>query len=124
MILPGLRWVASRGTDARPAAARSGSACSPRVTTYAPKRMSAPPAKVNASNGSRRKRKDRTAATSTSSRIRSPETVGEIVRLLATYNRRGVQVGAGPAEAIPSPRIHFYGGGQQLKETKTGDTSR
>src|SRR5437667_3231372 len=96
MILPGPRLVASDGTDARPPAAGSGIGWAPRVTTYAPNRMSAPPAKVYTPSGARRKRKDRTAATTTSSRIKSTETVGEIVRMLATYNRSGVKVGTRP----------------------------
>src|SRR2546422_76846 len=78
MILPASRLVASDGTDAGPPGAGSGIDCSPRVTTYAPSRISAPPARVYGPSGSRRKRKDRTAATTTSSRIKSPEIVGEL----------------------------------------------
>src|SRR5438445_12805980 len=96
MILPASRLVASDGTDARPPAAGSGIGCSPRVTTYAPNRISAPPANVYTPSGSRRKKKDKTAATTTSSRIKSPEIVGEIVRMLATYNTSGVNDGARP----------------------------
>src|SRR5438093_10678912 len=109
MILPASLALASDGTDARAPAAGPRIGGSLRVTTYAPNKMSAPPAKVYASSGSRRKRKDRTAATTTSSRIKSPEIVGEIVRRLATYNMSGVKAGKRPRYAIPSQPLAFVG---------------
>src|SRR5207245_10591482 len=102
MILPASRMLASDGTDARAPAAGPRIGGSLRVTTYAPNKMSAPPAKVYASSGSRRKRKDRTAATTTSSRIKSQEIVGESVSILATYNSSGGKDWTRPTYAMPS----------------------
>src|SRR3989454_9821849 len=123
MILPASCLVASDGTDARPPEAGSVLDCSPRVTTYAPNRISAPPARVYGPSGSRRKRKDSTAATTTSSRIKSPEIVGEIVRMLATYNTSGVNVGTRPREAIPSQPLPFVGRGHPTKNRGTAASS-
>src|SRR3989475_8138785 len=96
MILPASRMLASDGTDARAPAAGPRIGGSLPGTTYAPNKMSAPPAKGYASSGSRRKRKDRTGPTTTSRRIKSPEIGGEIVRILATHNRSGGKGGTRP----------------------------
>src|SRR2546428_11888902 len=101
MSLPASLALASDGTDARAPAAGPRIGGSLRVTTYAPNKMSVPPPKGYASSGARRERKDRAAATTTSSRIKRPEIVGEIVRILATYKKRGGKGGTRPGKGKP-----------------------
>src|SRR6266487_6952285 len=77
--------------------------------------MRAPPARVNISMASWNITNERIAATTTSRRISSADVVGEIVRRLATYSRRGVNVGTRPRYAIPSHPSVLAGRGQPTK---------
>src|SRR6266581_1956770 len=120
-LLSGLTGTASAGSGILLAnylglpAAGSGMLASPRVTTNAPSRIIAPPATVYALSASWRNTNERIAATTTSKRIRMPEIVGEIVRMLATYNMSGVKVGTRPRYAMPSQPLALVGRGHPTK---------